>query len=58
VEDLLRVAGVEDKARRERSVSCTPGAEGAEFSGVECVGWACGGMKRRDWVSVLVWLLD
>jgi hypothetical protein len=49
---------VEDKARRERSVSCTPGAEGAEFSGVECVGWACGGMKRRDWVSVLVWLLD
>lgn len=39
----------EVRARRERRVSWTPGAEGAEVSGVVCVGCACGGTKRRDW---------
>lgn len=37
-------------ASRERRVSCTPGAEGAEVSGETDVGWAAAGTKRRDMV--------
>jgi hypothetical protein len=48
VEEVERLDGAEVAPRRERSVSCTPGADGAEVSGVKCVAWAAGGTKRRD----------
>lgn len=38
--------GAEDWPRRERSVSWTPGAEGAEVSGETCVGCAFAGTNR------------
>lgn len=34
--------------RRARRVSCTPGAEGAPFSGVVCEGCGAAGVRRRD----------
>lgn len=49
VREVEEVAGTEVWPRRARRVSGRPGAEGAEVSGVRCVGWALGGMKRMDW---------
>lgn len=37
------------RARLERRVSWTPGAEGAPREGRVEVGWAEGGAMRRDW---------
>jgi coenzyme F420-reducing hydrogenase delta subunit len=50
--------GVDDCPRRERSVSCTPGADGAEVSGERCVGCAFAGTNRMAYVQMLVvlWL--
>lgn len=47
-----KTGAVEVWARRERRVSWTPGAEGAEVSRAVCVGWGFVGTKRRDCVYV------
>ena len=51
------MGAVEVWARRERRVSWTPGAEGADVSSAVCVGCALLGTKRRDWVCVRLYCM-
>ena len=52
VDDEAALDAVVVWPRRERRVSWTPGAEGAEVSRAVCVECALWGTMRRDWVSV------
>jgi hypothetical protein len=51
-DEPVDAATVEVWPRRERRVSWTPGAEGADVSSPTCVGCALLGTKRRDYAFV------